>query len=470
MARYCIFIVSVCFVLGIVSQFFESAIFGITVAASIIAFLVFACGEATFSKKVVTLSLFSLAVGASRMQVFSSFQIDRTFDDPVSRTGITCSVASLPVAGERDVQAKLDCGGALVLGRFAQYTDVAYGDEMIVDGVPKRTDKGSLMAKYVFYEMSVSSSTTVSRNKGNFFLKRLYGLRVGIRRTMAGIFGSPHAELMTGLLVEGGDLISKDLKDEFRRVGLSHIIALSGFNVAVIVESFAFAMQGMRRAFRFTGIFVFILAFAFMVGFSSTIARAFIMACISLGADIFRKTYEPLRALCLSAVIMSLVYPLGIIYDISFQLSFMATLSMIVVSPLISGWFAKLPLAEMFRETLVSSMSALVLTTPIILFYTGNFSVVALLANMLVVPLLPITMLLGFIPVFFFFVPMLASLVSFPAYVLLSYILAVTHVGASLPFASVQMKMSIGAVFVSYAAVGFALWLGYKKTGAWPVS
>ena len=232
------------------------------------------------------------------------------------------------------------------------------------------------------------------------------------------------------------------LKDNFVKTGTIHIVALSGYNVTIVAEWIMklFGMVFAATLATSVGILA-IIFFAVMTGGGSTVLRASIMAILVLIARATGRNYEIGRALLLAAVAMIAINPWTLAYDVSFQLSFLATVGLIYLAPKIKHWFHKLPEKYGIQDLVTSTVATNIFVMPFIVYQMGIFSVVALPANFLILPIIPLTMLFGFLTlVVGSIVPLFGQIVGIAAFALLAYELAVIRFFGNLPFASISIS------------------------------
>ena len=242
--------------------------------------------------------------------------------------------------------------------------------------------------------------------------------------------GDPGA-LAVGILLGGSGLLSRELNTAFRTVGLSHIVAASGYNlifVTGLISALTARLFGKRLAMLFG--LVGTILYMFISGMSSSIIRAGIMTIISITALYFGRKSDPIWSLVLAAVIMIIVDPF-IISDIGFQLSLAATAGVLLSSG------SELGIIIMVQ----------VLTVPLILHHFGNLSIVAPIANLAVTWTIPLIMQL--VALGLFIGPIL-----FFAWPLLQFMIVTVNWLAKLPFASVTVgNMGWGWVLVYYITI-----------------
>jgi competence protein ComEC len=277
-------------------------------------------------------------------------------------------------------------------------------------------------------------------------------------RSIESVLQEPYAGLGEGLLLGVKQAIGKDLEEIFRTSGIVHIVVLSGYNVMLVVTFVLFLLSFFlaRKTRIIVGLFA-IAAFALLVGLSATVVRASIMASLLLVADLLGRRYDLVRALLFAATVMVFINPYLLVYDIGFQLSFMATLGLILVAPVFESFvtegFAKLSV----KDFLISTVATQIAVLPLLVYHIGEVSLVAVIVNVLVLPIVPLSMLLTFFSgvVAFISVP-LALPISFLAYLTLRYIIEVAAFFASLPLASIIIPpISAGFAVLMYAVLGY---------------
>lgn len=405
-----------------------------------------------------------ISVGLLRMYIFHQFEFDHSLDNVVgNKATYVFFIQNLPhTSGNKNQMTLKNETGSNVLFETSSYGHFFYGDRIEVEGQIKKINQNSYLKNKIFYKISSNKTKIIKQNTGNKFVYTLYFLRSSFFNKIKDIFPSPHGELVAGLTVEGSDAISKDFKEKFRKTGLSHIVALSGTNVAILIEAVTVVCKKLRREIRFGIMYLFIIGFALMTGLSSTVMRASLMATISVSGDVMRRKYNALRGLFIALLVMSLWNPYTPIYDISFQLSFIATLSMLTIVPVLNLLLVRIISHETLRETLSTTLSAEILVSPLILYYSGNFSIIAPVANVLVVPFIPFAMLLGALPVLFSFSNMLARVVSLPGYFLVSYIFFIVEFCSGLSFASTTIHIPLTILVGVYSVIILLVCFSHK--------
>ena len=193
--------------------------------------------------------------------------------------------------------------------------------------------------------------------------------------------------------------------------------------------------------------------------------RAAIMAVLVLLAKATGRNYDMGRALLFAGALMVLQNPSILLYDPSFQLSFLASLGLIFISPIVdrrTTLFKKLP---MLREVFVSTLATQIMVLPLLLSQTGMLSLIALPMNLIVLPLIPLTMLFGFVAaVLTLILPSFGVVVSFPAYLLLSWILHVADYTSHIPYAAVATSVTPHVTFIMYVFLTLFIWYEHRAS------
>jgi len=289
----------------------------------------------------------------------------------------------------------------------------------------------------IIYVMGYPKVEVVSEGNGNFIKSFLFSVKEKFLEKMNLAIHNPEALLMGGLILGEKSSFNQALRQSFVNTGTIHIVALSGYNVTIVAEWFMklFAFLPPQLGIG-VGIFS-ILLFILMTGGSSTAIRAGIMATLALIARATGRNYDVARALVLAGVFMIILNPFVLVFDVSFQLSFIATVAVIFLAPRIEKYFLWAPERFGFRDIISVTSAAYIFVFPFILYKMGNFSLVALPANILILPFIPFTMMLGFLTGFFGFIWYVLSVpFGYVSYIFLHYELGLINFFSNLPFAA----------------------------------
>jgi competence protein ComEC len=231
-------------------------------------------------------------------------------------------------------------------------------------------------------------------------------------------------------------------------------VVLSGYNVTIVAVAIGAALLfvGLPLAVASGVAGVGIALFALLVGLTPTVVRASIMAIIALVGRVFSRQYVASRGLLIAAFIMVLVNPHILLFDPSFQLSAIATAGLVGFGDRVFGWFSSLPERFGIREAATATVAAQLAVLPLLIFMTGNVSIVSLFANLLVLPVVPILMSFGALTaVIGWFSPGFSLLFAAGSYGVSAYIFTVTEKLANLPFAVASVgKVPLWIVLLVY--------------------
>ena len=363
-----------------------------------------------------------------------------------------------------------------ILLSVPHYPIYNYGDEILVSGLlqePKnfKTENGKIfdyvnyLAKdNIFYTMYFPETELLSSSNGSFVKEKMFKIKNSFLKKIQKVIPEPQSSLLGGLLLGVKQSLGEKLQEDFRKVGLIHIVVLSGYNVTIIADFMMGLFMFLPRIFGLVLGAISIILFAIMVGGSTTIVRASIMALLVVLARATGRTSEVSRALFLAGFIMVLHNPQIVVFDPSFQLSFVATLGLIILSPKISEYFKFIPEKWYLRESAVATISTQIFVLPLLLFMMGELSIVAVFVNLLVLMFVPMTMFFGFLSGLFSFIwSGFALPFSYITYFLLSYELKVVELFAGIPFASVKISyFPIWLMFLVYV-IFFFLFVIYKQ-------
>lgn len=355
------------------------------------------------------------------------------------------------------------------------YSALRYGDRVEVSGKLEEPgiikdknggrpfDYGKYLSKDdIYHTMSFAKVVIVSSGHGSFIRAALIRVKNSYVSKIRDILPESEANLLAGFTILGKASLSRETIDTFRRAGVVHIVVLSGYHVALIImfllwffkSIFLRVNLGLRSTHIMT--ILSLLAFVLMAGVSASILRATIMALVALGGKFIRRPYNARRALLSAAFILILFNPKILVFDVSFQLSFLATLGIIYLSPIVDTYFAKLISAKWgLRNLLAITVAAQVAVSPLLLYQMGNVSIVSLVSNILILPVVPFAMIIGFFAtVLAFFSVIMALPLTYVAYLLLAWILSISSILGDLPFALFSISLvPIWAIALMYLAI-----------------
>lgn len=267
--------------------------------------------------------------------------------------------------------------------------------------------------------------------------KALFALKHSLERALETVMREPHVSLMEGLLLGERGGLSSSLTQAFVLTGLIHIVVLSGYNIGVVSEwTLRLFEWVLPRRTALAGAGIVLVLFALMAGGGMATLRAMLMGVIALVARYLRRPQAALRALVCAAAVMLAWNPL-VLFDTGFILSITATFGLITLSPAVEAKLAFLKPAGV-RAAAATTIAVQMFVLPALLYITGVLSFVSLPANIVVLPLVPLAMCMGFVAGTLALVhPYLGLVPGFMSDMLLGGILSFTTWSAALPHAAV---------------------------------
>ena len=302
-------------------------------------------------------------------------------------------------------------GDALV--RADRFATFSYGDRVealgILETPPEFEDfsyRDYLARQGIFSLVANASVTTVATGEGNPIVHLLFGGRQRALDTLYSIFPDPEASLLAGILLGIESGISSEVRDAFNDTSTTHIIAISGFNItilAALVISLTSRTLGMRRGAIVAAIVI--ASYTILVGADASVVRAAIMGGLVLFARFLGRVSLALASLGAAAIVMTLVNPY-LLWDVGFQLSFAATLGLVLYAEPLKDGFVRFAsrwleparakrLSTPVGEFILFTFAAQITTLPLTAYHFQRLSLVSFLANPIVLPAQPPLMILG---------------------------------------------------------------------------
>lgn len=337
--------------------------------------------------------------------------------------------------------------------RFPEYF---YGDMLTLSGVVEKKD-------YEDYSIFTMSYPRIQKMPSdNFFYPLIAGIRQKISTVFAETLPPTSASLLMGIVFGIKEQMPKEFEDALRTTGVMHVIAASGMNVSMVAGAiFLILSTFLNRRKAIVLSLCVVIFYAFLSGFEASIVRATLMAGIAFTASYLGRQYYGFLALCLTAYIMLIFNP-GYLTDVGFQLSFLATLGILSISP------PKVPKPKEkgrqrthWYQGVVDdvgvTVAAQIATLPILLFTFGQYGLLSIPVNALVLWTIPVLMVLGSIgAVLSLVLPILAKPFLYLALPFLLYFQTVVSQSAKLEWVFTVGKFSwslVGAYYLLLSAV-----------------
>jgi competence protein ComEC len=353
------------------------------------------------------------------------------------------------------------------------YPKHEYGDRLSFKGTleypsvfPDFNYRGFLAKEGIYVLMYFPQIEFLDSEKGNKLIAWNLALKDKLSLKIGNSFSPPQSAILEAMILGNRDQLSSRFQEKLSRVGISHILAISGMHLIILSQ----ILVVMSRVFRLkrTHIFYFVsgvlLLFIFLVGGRPSIIRAGLMSFLLLFGQKIGRPLISARGLIFVAVLLLLFNPLLLRLDIGFQLSFLATLGIIWLRPILKlRWphFFNNPLGEIIGLT----FSAQLFTLPLTIYYFHQASLVGLLVNLLVIPFLPLLLMMGFCFLSFALIwERLGQLISWLLGPLLNYLVGLVNYFSGLPWATARINISGWEVLLLYLFLGIGVYfLGEKQ-------
>lgn len=294
----------------------------------------------------------------------------------------------------------------IVTNTFPQYH---YGQTIMIKGLittPKSLAQSSFsysgyLAKNNIYIEINQPQITIVDDQPNSLVKHIYNLKDRINSNLKKNFTPLNSSLLSGILLGEKNALPQESYDKFRQLGLTHIIVVSGFNLAIFANLFIKNLRGIIN--RHLALFVTILClilFTILTGAESSIIRALIMSITVIISPYLSRHPYPIIAIFLTATIMIFQNPLILWYDLGFHLSFLATIGIFFISNPITTFMENINFKHPLINNILECIGAQITTTPYLIYLFHKYSLLSLPANFIIVPLIPFIMIYGLINIF----------------------------------------------------------------------
>ncbi|MEO8570755.1 MAG: ComEC/Rec2 family competence protein, partial [Chloroflexota bacterium] len=367
----------------------------------------------------------------------------------------TATLATPPTGAERPFR---------VAATLPRYPAVMPGDIVAVEGsIRARPDSSyGLYLSRIGAVGTLTSRTLEVEAAPDDPGRRLEELRRGAAEALARVLPEPEAGLAAGILIGLRDLVDRDLAAAFTTAGVSHVVAISGWNIAIVATSIAALTGRLGRRRRSVVTMVAIVAYVAFAGASASVIRAALMAGVVLLARESGRAGRAGAALGWAATLLLVSDP-ALIGDAGFQLSSLATAGLIAWATPLTDWLERCGggrLPRWLAESLGVSLAAQAATLPIVLVSFGRLAILSPVVNLVVVPLVAPAMVAGVVAlvggalVLAGAPSMVGAVLAAPGWVILRALVAVVETAASLPYASVTLAAPFDLLAASVATLG----------------
>ncbi len=311
-----------------------------------------------------------------------------------------------------------------------------------------------------------------TKNSGNWLYKNIFKVKNKIREIIDYGLTEPESGLARAIILGDKRAVPDDLREKFSNAGVSHIMAISGMHISILAEIVMFMLLGAglwrKHAFYFAAIFLAI--YIMLIGLPASAMRAGLMGFLVLWALNLGRLNKLTNSLVFAAAILLLANPKLLRDDIGFQLSFLAVAGIVYGYSALKATFREPPkifenISMALRDIFIITISAQIFTLPIIALNFSKVSIIAPIANLLIIWILPFLMaaiLSALLPGLLF--PSVSFLFFLPAKLLLKYIILAVEILTKTPYAYFDINyLWRGWVVLYYGVVGWMIWAMKKR-------
>jgi len=322
---------------------------------------------------------------------------------------------------------------------------------------------------YLYRQGIFAGLKGLSINSNNIQSEPKFGwgqLRRRIIRSQVKGLGSPVGQLLSSVVLGRRAVdLPEDIRNLFITAGLAHVLAASGFHVSLLLGVILKITNSLSAKLKLIIGSIILLIYLSLTGFSPSIIRAGLMGFAVLLAIAIGGKVKPIGSLLLSAVIILLINPLWI-WSLSFQLSFLATLGLLVTAPVIEKKLDWVP--PTIAIAIAFPLAAIIWTLPLITYYFNSISTYSILVNIITTPLVTIISLGGMISAFAALIfPLLGSLLSWTLLYPILTLIAILKFFTNLPGSVFAIgKISLGILILIYLVICL-VWINQKLQKYW---
>ncbi len=399
--------------------------------------------------------------------------LSQYYDQEINFTGIIINEPEQRI-NQQKFEFRSDLWKGKILITTELYPEYKYGDKLEIFGRLKEPaqfedfDYWAYLAKDKIYLVSYHPQITrLAQNQANWFFQRIFSFKDKLRNVIEQTLLPPQSSILKAVFLGDKHGLSNELKEKLNIVGTRHIVAISGMHMIIMTQILLFLGLGIglwrQQVFYF--VIILLVIYIIMIGAPASAVRAGIMAGLLLLAQKIGRLRSAGRAVVFAAVIMLFINPLLLKSDVGFQLSFMATLSIIYLKPILDRVIRKLPNPLRIKDILTMTLAAQIGVLPLLIFHFGRVSLISPLANLLIVPLLPVIMILGIVLVFIGLIWLpLAKIIAWPVWFLLSYLVKLVNYLSFIPLAAIEFKSFSLIILIGYYL--FLMVIVYQKRDA----
>ncbi len=279
------------------------------------------------------------------------------------------------------------------------------------------------------------------------------------------VVSGPSASLGLGYLLGMRRELPEDLAENLRIVGLTHVIVASGYNLTILVRFSRRFLAGYSKYLAAFSSFMMVVLFIGVTGLSPSMSRAGLVAGLSLLAWYYGRKFHPLNLLLFVAAITLMINPNYASGDLGWMLSFAAFAGVMFLAPVAQSFFFGDKKPGTIRQIAGETIAAQVMTLPLLMLYFESFSLVAIFANLIILPFVPLAMLLVFLTgIFARVAPILGDIFGFLTQMVLDSMLSVATFWAKLEWSEMEVRVNFGEVILMYFIIIVLILFMAKKS------
>ncbi|MDO8592622.1 MAG: ComEC/Rec2 family competence protein [bacterium] len=369
----------------------------------------------------------------------------------------------------------LSAGGSIpvsgkILATADLYPEYNYGDELELECELKQPEQyqgfayDRYLARYNIYSTCYYPKIKIiGKNRGRIFYAKIFALKGKIAGIIDAGMSEPESSLARPIVFGGQRGVEPSIKQNFQKTGLTHIMAVSGFNVSIIAAVVLAVLlgAGISRRYAFYAAAAMLAGYIVLVGMPASAMRAGLMGFLVLWALKLGRLNKITNSLVLAAALLLLANPRLLRDDVGFQLSFLALAGLVYVYPILEALWQKIKLPKLkgASDGLLITLAAQAFTLPILAYNFSQISLIAPLANLAVLWTLPILTVLILIAIpLSWAIPGLSFIFFLPSLILTKYILAAVKYLAALPFSYLEVDyLWPGWAVVYYAVIIYSV-------------
>ena len=303
--------------------------------------------------------------------------------------------------------------------------------------------KKFMLSKWIYFSTSASNFDTFDNPK-TWWKYDFAVARENLLTRIASIFPEQEAIFLWGILFWARENIPKELKEDFNNSGLTHFIAVSGFNITLCIIFVTFLFGFLPVMWRVILVSLTIISFSFFVWLWAPVVRAAIMWLIGYMFLQSGNTTKNITLLLFTALCMWIYSPLSLVYDVSLHLSFLAVIGIIYTQDILKKIFYWIPSMFAIREAFVLTLAALSFSLPVMIFQFWQVSLFAPFANIAVTWTIPLAMIWWALTIIWDLIhPFIGTVLGFPTWILLHYDMLMVWLFWNLEFSLIQFDFGL---------------------------